>query len=196
MAALKTVAADIHVLACAADSEAAFAPLAASEGFYIYGGPKEDVLARYCDVIRHYKPSRVIRATGDNPFVFADAAWSLHCESLDASYGAYQNLPYGAGTEAVSASALLRAEKEALLPDEREHVCPYLYRHPELFSLHRPPAPDALARPGLRLTVDTPEDYERALVLEAALTGRFGNSPERFSGRAVIEAVACFKEME
>ncbi|MDR1211532.1 MAG: spore coat protein, partial [Spirochaetaceae bacterium] len=82
MAALKTVAADIHVLACAADSEAAFAPFARAEGFYIYGGPKEDVLKRYCDVIRLYGPDRVIRATGDNPFVFADAAWAVHCESL------------------------------------------------------------------------------------------------------------------
>ncbi|MDR0389943.1 MAG: spore coat protein [Spirochaetaceae bacterium] len=188
MAALKTVAADIHVLACAADSEAAFAPLARLEGFYIYGGPKEDVLERYCDVIRRYTPDRIIRATGDNPFVFADAAWAIHRESREASYGAYRNLPYGAGVESVDALALLRAEKEARLPDEREHVCPYLYTHPEIFSLHCPDAPPSLARPGLRITIDTKEDYQRALALNAALTRRFGNSPERYSGRAVIEA--------
>jgi spore coat polysaccharide biosynthesis protein SpsF len=196
MAALKTVPADIHVLACAADSLDAFAPLAAAEGFAIYGGPKEDVLRRFCDVIRRYEPDRVIRATGDNPFVFADAARAIHgaCLEANASYGAYLDLPYGAGTEAVDARALLRAEAEASLPSEREHVCPYLYTHPELFSLYRPKAPPALALPELRLTVDTKEDYERALVLEEALTGRFGNSPERFLGRAVIEAAAGLRE--
>jgi spore coat polysaccharide biosynthesis protein SpsF len=192
MTALKTVPADIHVLACPVDSLDAFAPLAAAGGFVLYGGPKEDVLRRYCDVIRRYKPDRIIRATGDNPFVFADAAWAIHSESLavHSSYGAYQDLPYGAGTEAVEAQALLRAEAEASLPSEREHVCPYLYTHPEFFSLHRPKAPPALALPALRLTVDTKEDYERALVLEAALTGRFGDSPERFCGRAIIETAA------
>jgi spore coat polysaccharide biosynthesis protein SpsF len=194
MAALKTIPADMHVLACPADSLAAFAPLAGAEGFTIYGGPKEDVLKRYCGVIRRYKPDRIIRATGDNPFVFVDAAWAIHLESLGASYGAYQDLPYGAGVEAVDALALLRAEAEACLPPEREHVCPYLYTHPEIFSLHCPGAPQALARPALRLTVDTREDYERALVLEEALTGRFGNSPERFSGRAVIEAAEGLAE--
>jgi spore coat polysaccharide biosynthesis protein SpsF len=192
MAALKTVPADIHVLACAADSEDAFTPFARAEGFYIYGGPKEDVLARYCEVIRAYKPDRIIRATGDNPFVFADAAWAVHCESLkaQAAYGAYRDLPYGAGTEAVDALALLRAETLARLPDEREHVCPYLYKHPELFCLYRPCAPSSLARPALRITIDTKEDYERALVLEEALNARFGNSPERFKGGSVIEAAA------
>jgi spore coat polysaccharide biosynthesis protein SpsF len=190
MAALKTTPADVHVLACAADSEAAFAPLAEAEGFCIYGGPKEDVLKRYCDVIRRYKPDRIIRATGDNPFVFADAAWAIHCESLGAraSYGAYRRLPLGGGVEAVDVRALLRAEAEAGLPGEREHVCPYLYAHPELFSLYRPDAPGPLARPALRITIDTKEDYERACILEEALAARFGNSPERFSGRAVIEA--------
>jgi spore coat polysaccharide biosynthesis protein SpsF len=190
MTALKTVPAQIHVLACPRDSVDAFAPLAEAEGFYLYGGPKEDVLKRYCDVIRRYKIERLIRATGDNPFVFADAAWTLHLETLKAgsAYGGYQDLPYGAGVEAVDAQALLRAEAQASLPGEREHVCPYLYTHPEIFPLYRPPAPAEFRFPHLRISVDTGEDYERALLLEEALTGRYGSDPRRFSGKAVLEA--------
>jgi spore coat polysaccharide biosynthesis protein SpsF len=71
--------------------------------------------------------------------------------------------------ESVAAEALLRAEREAVSPAEREHVCPYLYGHPELFRLHRPLAPRIWQFPSLRLTVDTPEDLLRAQILADAL---------------------------
>jgi spore coat polysaccharide biosynthesis protein SpsF len=151
-------------LACAEDCAEAFAPLAAEAGFCLLPGPKEDVLRRYCLVIRRFGIDRVIRATGDNPFVFADAAGALNREAaaLGAHYAGYSGLPYGAGVESVDAAALLRSDAEAAAPLEREHVCPYLYGHPELFRLHRPLAPLPWQAPEIRLTVDTAEDYDRA----------------------------------
>jgi spore coat polysaccharide biosynthesis protein SpsF len=174
MAALAMVGADAHILACPSDAEAAFAPLAERAGFRIVVGSKEDVLERYCGAIRATGADRVIRATGDNPFVFPDAAAAIARDAaeLGADYGAYAGLPHGAGVEAVASEALLRAEREAFLPAEREHVCPYLYGHPELFGLHRPLAPVRWRAPGIRVTVDTAEDYERALALHAALGGK------------------------
>jgi spore coat polysaccharide biosynthesis protein SpsF len=165
MEALKRVRAEAHVLASPADFEAAFAPLAERAGFALIIGPKEDVLARYCISLRRFQAERVIRATGDNPFVFTDAADAINAEAaaLNADYAAYAGLPYGAGVESVAAEALFRAEREAALPREREHVCPYLYEHPELFTLHRPLAPQKWRNPALRLTVDTREDYENAV---------------------------------
>jgi spore coat polysaccharide biosynthesis protein SpsF len=186
MEALKTVAADIHILACPEDSVAAFEPLAASAGFVLMAGPKEDVLGRYCAVIRRSGAEWVIRATGDNPFVFADAASALLLEgrSLGADYAAYSALPYGAGVELARSAALLRAGAEAVLGPEREHVCPYLYGHDELFRLHRPLAPLRWRRPDIRLTVDTPEDYDRARRLYQELSLL---PPEtRFSGERII----------
>jgi spore coat polysaccharide biosynthesis protein SpsF len=186
MEALRTVPADIHVLACPQDCLAAFEPLAASAGFVVVTGPKEDVLGRYCVAIRRFRAEWVVRATGDNPFVFADAASALLGEgrSLGADYSGYSSLPYGAGVELVRSAALLRAEAEAALQPEREHVCPYLYGHGELFLLHRPLAPRPWRRPEIRLTVDTAEDYDRARRLYAALS-RF--PPEtRFSGETII----------
>jgi spore coat polysaccharide biosynthesis protein SpsF len=193
MEALKTVKADLYVLASPKDCAASFASLAEEAGFVFYEGPRDDVLGRYCRAIRRFAIDRVIRATGDNPFVFADAADALNEEaaSLNAAYSGYSGLPYGAGVESVASWALLKAEAEAKTSPEREHVCPYLYNHPELFSLHRPLAPIRWQGSSLRLTVDTAADYEQATVLYAALSSL--PIEARYWGEIII--AAC-KEME
>jgi spore coat polysaccharide biosynthesis protein SpsF len=192
MEALKRLPVDCHILACPEDSVTAFTPLAAAAGFELISGPKDDVLRRYCLAIRQIAAIRgcavdwVIRATGDNPFVFTDAAAALlrEARARGADYAGYSALPYGAGVEVIKARALLQAEKEAAMDAEREHVCPFLYNHPELFLLHRPPAPLSWRGPDIRLTVDTPEDYERSRILYDALVSY---PPEkRGNGETVI----------
>jgi spore coat polysaccharide biosynthesis protein SpsF len=187
MEALREIPADRYVLACPEDGAGPFGPLAEAAGFALAAGPKEDVLARYCLAIRRFGIHRVIRATGDNPFVFADAAAAINAEarSLNADYAGYSGLPLGAGVESVDAASLLRAEVEARAPHEREHVCPYLYGHPECFSLHRPLAPRRWQGSGIRLTVDTAEDYERAQALYAALA-RLENPRHARRGETII----------
>jgi len=184
MEALNNVPANLKILACPEDSLADFAPLAAEAGFQIIAGPKEDVLERYCMAIRRFSIDRVIRATGDNPFVFTDAAAAINAEAmaLNADYSGYSGLPHGAGVESVSAAALLRAGSEAASAFEREHVCPFLYAHGELFRLHRPLAP-LRWQGNFRLTVDTAEDYDRAAELYAALK----DTPRRYHGDAIIK---------
>jgi spore coat polysaccharide biosynthesis protein SpsF len=195
MEALNRVPSELRVLACTEDSIATFAPLAAEAGFEIFEGSRDDVLKRYCDVLRKFNIQHLIRATGDNPFVFADAAASINAEAmaLGADYAGYASgLPFGAGVEAVSADALFRAESEAVSEYEHEHVCPYLYGHPEKFLLHRPLAPLRWQGRELRITVDTQEDYERAQSLYAELD-RLENSggiasEERYYGAVIIGA--------
>ena len=188
MEALNNIPSELRILACPEDSLSSFTPLAQEAGFQILSGPKDDVLERYCLAIRKYSINRVIRATGDNPFVFADAAVSINTEALshNADYAGYTKLPYGAGVESVAASALLRAADEANLPSEREHVCPYLYNHPELFSVYRPGAPACWHYPDFRITVDTQEDYNRAVKLYCALE----NAPNRYHGSTIIKKYA------
>jgi spore coat polysaccharide biosynthesis protein SpsF len=130
----------------------------------------------------------VIRATGDNPFVFADAASAINREarSLNADYAGYAGLPYGAGVESIAAEALLRAEREAAAQPEREHVCPYLYNHPARFRLHRPLAPLIWQAPDMRLTIDTQEDYDRAQDVYRALS--CAGPDQRFTGIRIIAA--------
>jgi spore coat polysaccharide biosynthesis protein SpsF len=196
MEALKRVSCDIRILACPTDCESAFLPLAHRAGFELVTGSKNDVLQRFCKAIRRFDADYIIRATGDNPFVFADAADALAREAVahGADYSAYADLPYGAGVEAVKVSALLRAETESSLAFDREHVCPYLYNHPAVFSLHRPSAPGLWLDPLLkkdgvtRLTVDTSEDLERARILYAALTETYRCGDERYLGENIIRA--------
>jgi spore coat polysaccharide biosynthesis protein SpsF len=184
MEALNEIPSDLKILACPDDSLSAFTPLAKECGFEIFAGPKEDVLERYCQVIKHFNITHLIRATGDNPFVFTDAACAIYAEglALKADYSGYSGLPVGAGVESVSAAALLRAENEAASPYDREHVCPYLYTHSEIFKLHRPLAPLRWQSPDIRITVDTQEDFDRALALYAALKDK----PLRYHGPTII----------
>ncbi|MDR0539139.1 MAG: NTP transferase domain-containing protein [Spirochaetaceae bacterium] len=206
MEALKAVHADEYVLACPEEpplfihgipgrstSEKEFASLAEACGFRLITGSKDDVLARYCSAIRAIgfdtKPdARIIRATGDNPFVFADAANAINAEAAarNVDYAAYTGLPYGTGVESVAVRALLRSETEAKTAYEREHVCPYIYGHPELFTLYRPAAPAIWHKPELRLTIDTQPDYEKALEYAGRLK-RFWD--EGMNGGEVIAAV-------
>jgi spore coat polysaccharide biosynthesis protein SpsF len=177
MEALNRVDAALRVLACPDSCLAAFGPLAERAGFEISGGPEEDVLARYCMAARRFGIDRVIRATGDNPFVFARAAAAINAEAeeLDADYAAYAGLPYGAGVESVKSEALFRAEREAPDGPAREHVCPYIYGRPELFTLHRPLAPREWRGQNMRLTVDTAADFSRAEALCGTLFRSAGN---------------------
>ena len=185
MIALNQIPVDKRILACPQDSLSSFKPIVKQTGFEIITGSKEDVLDRYCKTIKKYSIKRLIRATADNPFVFTDAALSINNEALakNADYAGYTYLPYGAGVESVSASALLLASESAALPFEREHVCPYLYNNPNIFNLHRPSAPSMWRYPDIRLTVDTQEDYDRAVELYTALK----NKPLRYNGCTIIK---------
>ena len=188
MEALREVACDAKVLACPDDCIEPFGPMAGELGFEIVTGPKDDVLVRYCNAIRRFNADRIIRATGDNPFVFADAADMLNLEAslLGADYSGYTGLPYGAGVESVNAGALLKAEREAASAFERENVCPYLYGHPEIFRLHRPLAPVKWQGFDMRVTIDTEEDLQRAEKLYNVVSDL--SPKERSRGTVIIEA--------
>lgn len=159
---LARVPADIFILATEPKSAPELGPRAKALGWKVFIGSEEDVLSRYCGAIREFGLSRVIRATGDNPLVSPEAAKALLSDfRTDASdYAACLGLPLGFGVEVIRASALLAADAEARDPYEREHVCPFIYRRPERFTIFRPEAPGFLRAPEARVTVDTREDYE------------------------------------
>jgi spore coat polysaccharide biosynthesis protein SpsF len=183
MEALNHIPADKRILACPEDSLSVFSSLAEEAGFIIFPGPKDDVLERYCQVIRNFSIKHIIRATGDNPFVFVDAAMALNTEAMliKADYAGYSGLPHGSGVESICASALQKITN--CTPYDREHVCPYLYNHPELFKLHRPLAPLRWQAPGIRLTIDTQDDYKQAVKLFMELK----NNPYKHYGNEIIK---------
>jgi spore coat polysaccharide biosynthesis protein SpsF len=75
--------------------------------------------------------------------------------------------PRGLDTEAFTVSALEEAQQSATDSWDREHVTPFLYRHPERFALRD--VRDARDRSELRWTVDTPEDFDLVTRIYAEL---------------------------
>ncbi|RTQ52239.1 acylneuraminate cytidylyltransferase [Hymenobacter gummosus] len=139
----------------------ALAQAAAALGWSVFRGDEQDVLRRFAEAAAAHRLDVVVRLTADNPAIdphYIDAAVRAHL-AAGADYTLTTGLPLGTNLEVVAAPALARAHAEATAPDEREHVTPYLRRHPERFRLETLAltVPPALA--ALRLTVDYPSDY-------------------------------------
>jgi spore coat polysaccharide biosynthesis protein SpsF len=155
------------------------AALAKRLGVGVFRGDEQDVLGRFAGALSQVGPTEVVvRLTADNPAIdpaFLDAAVAHHL-ACGADYTHTTGLPLGTNLEVLSAWALRRAHAEAQLPDEREHVTPYLRRHPELFQLDTLALAVAPAVAALRLTIDYPSDYAFVSLLFAALGPGFSLS--------------------
>lgn len=169
LCAMKKVPVDEYVLAVDYDSEKELAPVAEKCEFKIYAGPKEDVLQRFCGAINEFHADVVLRSTADNPFLFYEAASCLveefnrRFETEKIDYMTYTGLPHGSGVEIFNAHTLLQAAQETQDPYDHEHVGPALYNHKDKFNSVFESAAEEFNFPELRSTIDTYEDYRRAL---------------------------------
>jgi spore coat polysaccharide biosynthesis protein SpsF len=143
-------------------SDDGLADLLALNGTAVHRGSLDDVLARFAGALETYPAPVVARLTGDCPLAdpqVLDAVIDLLIdEDLDyaANTPAHRTYPKGLDVEVMRAPCLTRAAAEARDPYEREHVTPYLYRHPQLF---RQAFLSQDAEEGeVRWTVDRPDD--------------------------------------
>ena len=136
-----------------------------SNGYNAYKGSLNDVLKRFYDVAKYYNADVIVRITGDCPCITGD--WvDLHVESFLRSYkeagiqylGYPENLPDGLDLEIFSFNALKQANSDASLESEREHVTPYIWKHPEIFKQRKIEFKDDYSI--FKLSVDTKEDYD------------------------------------
>jgi spore coat polysaccharide biosynthesis protein SpsF len=148
------------------------AALATRLGAGVFRGSEADVLGRFAGALAAAGPAAtVVRLTADNPAIdpaLLEATVAHHL-ATGADYTHTTGLPLGTNFEVISAAALRRAHAEATQPDEREHVTPYLRRHPELFRLETLPLAVPPAVADLRLTLDYPSDYALLSLLFAQL---------------------------
>ena len=86
------------------------------------------------------------------------AAHATDLEFVDKGHVREDDLPLGAGVEAITRETLALTALLARDAFDREHVTTFVRRHADLFRLTTLHVPPALARPDVRLTVDTPED--------------------------------------
>jgi spore coat polysaccharide biosynthesis protein SpsF len=131
-------------------------------GVRVHRGSELDVLERFQEAAERFRPRIVIRATADNPLIEIGSVQRIveALKSRNLDWCMENNLPYGAATEALTAEALAMVHHCARESRHREHVTLYIKEHPEEFytALLDPPA--SLRHPGVRLTVDTPEDFQ------------------------------------
>ena len=131
-------------------------------GADVYRGPALDVLRRFRGAAETFAPEVIVRATADNPLIDIGSVdrvvCALRAKQLD--WCVEGDLPVGAATEALTTGALEEADRRAIEIRHREHVTLYIKEHPDEFrtAILRPP--EALRRPDVRLTVDTPEDFD------------------------------------
>ncbi|WP_374571859.1 cytidylyltransferase domain-containing protein [Phenylobacterium sp.] len=132
-------------------------------GLGVFRGSLDDVLDRFHGALSAFGPAdTVVRMTADCPLT----DWALIDRVIDAHLeggGDYasntppeRTFPHGLDVEVMRAEALETAWREAKDPYEREHVTPFIYRHPERFALAY--VSDAPSLAHLRWTVDLPAD--------------------------------------
>ena len=133
-----------------------------------FRGSEDNVLERYYQAAIYYKADNIIRATGDNPLVepyFAKNLLENHI-SYNADYSSNKseigsNLPDGLGVEIFTFNALENSMKNSSMPHHFEHVNEYILENKKKFKIYKDCNAGGLVdKSCIRLTVDTPEDFE------------------------------------
>jgi spore coat polysaccharide biosynthesis protein SpsF len=78
-----------------------------------------------------------------------------------------RSFPKGQSVEVIACDALSRAVDGMTTADEREHVTPFIYAHPDRFAIRSFVA--AHPRPELQLSVDDADDFARCEAILGAL---------------------------
>lgn len=147
-----------------------------------FRGSELDVLARYHGAAMTYRADVVVRVTSDCPLIDPQVIDKVIKFYLD-HYPEYdyvsntleRSYPRGMDTEIFSIQVLDEIFREASAQPDREHVTPFIYRHPERYNLANVSC--AVDYSNHRWTVDTPEDFELVSNIISALypANRFFN---------------------
>jgi len=120
--------------------DTAIVEIAGNLGIKSYQGSADDVLDRFYQVARKFGLRHIVRITADCPLMdpsVVDKGIEYYFSS-GADYCSNvleRTFPDGEDVEVFSFNALEQAWREAGLSFEREHVTPYIRKHPEQFKL-------------------------------------------------------------
>ncbi len=132
-------------------------------GVSVFCGSENDVLDRFYQPAKLIKPDHVLRTLCDCPLAdpkVIDKIIERHVETK-ADYTSNTikvTYPDGIDMEIFTFNALKKAWTEAKLSSEREHVTPYIYKHPELFKLEN--VENDKDYSSKRWTVDEQNDFD------------------------------------
>ena len=139
------------------------AEFADTHGVTVIRGDEYDVLSRYGMAAKVTNADLIMRITADCPLIDPDILHDM-VERYQAAGAALvtnarvRTFPRGLDAELFSKAALDIMLSEAQLPEEREHVTPFLYANPDRFDIIDHIA--SVDNSDLRLTLDTKEDFD------------------------------------
>lgn len=163
----------------------ALAVWGAVEDIPVVRGSENDVLQRYILCLDHFPFQTVVRVTADNPLTCPNILMQVVslCREKQLDYVQSDNHPYGVGVDVFAAELLRRFARELHDPDAREHINLHILQHPEQFRMLLLPLTGVLARPDLRLTIDTRDDWQ---AVNALFDGRNDHEPWKIT---LLEAI-------
>ncbi|MES2092057.1 MAG: glycosyltransferase family protein [Pseudomonadota bacterium] len=132
-----------------------------ARGVSCHRGSLHDVLDRYYQAAKSTQADAIVRITADCPAIdptIVDEVVQGYIDGGFEFYGLAGEFPDGLDCTVFAFSAIERAWKEATLPSEREHVGPYIEKHPELFKSGALTNFTGLSHH--RWTLDEPRDHE------------------------------------
>ena len=164
----------------------AVADLCRTGGFRYFRGSELDVLDRYYQAATQVQADVIVRVTADCPLIAPEIVDRVVEAFLsgqpNVAYASNivpdRTFPRGLDTEVMSYDALESIWRQDQEPSGREHVTPYIHRHPELFKTVCVTNDEDLS--ALRWTVDLPED----LALVRRIYDHFGHG--NFSWREAL----------
>jgi spore coat polysaccharide biosynthesis protein SpsF len=140
--------------------------LARGLGAGCFRGSELDVLDRVLKAAHAAAADVIVEITGDCPLIDPAVVDRLVDTYFANQYDYVSNVlhrtyPVGLDTQVFSTKVLERVASLTDDPVDHEHVSIYIYKHPQLFSLHNVESglPDGEEVGRMRLTVDTPEDF-------------------------------------
>lgn len=137
--------------------------VANKEKVAVIRGDETDVLSRYWLACQELDAASVVRITADCPMIdppLVDVVCTLFM-ATEADYVSNtqrRTYPRGFDVEVFTREALEKSNKEAIDPEEREHVTLYIRRNPQLFQMRSYAELEDLSH--YRFVVDTQEDFE------------------------------------
>ena len=181
----------VIVVACANEDCSALSRLIPSD-VPIFFGEGDDALARFAKALEQYPAEAAVRVRGDNLFIdpgLIDRLVTTAESHLNCDYASYSLRdgrpailsPVSVYAEWFRTSALRKANRSARSTLDRDDVTRYLYSHPGKFQVRLMPAPAAIDREDLRLTIDIDEDWDHALTIYEAL------GPERLDWQRIAQ---------
>ena len=135
--------------------------LCEDNGVPYFRGSEDYVLDRYYQAAKIFNADPIVRITADCPAIDPQIVDEVVEGFLKGNYDIYGltgEFPDGLDCTVFSFRALEDAWKNAMLPSEREHVCPYMGSHPEKFKNGGYEKFKGMG--SYRWTLDTAEDYE------------------------------------